>query len=201
MAQATLNGTILDDGGLPCEARFQYGTTPGMGTFTAWLGGALRTGDTFSRTVTGLLGNTNYYFRAEVRNGLGTGTAGGILSFITTGSIVASVAILPPTEVTEHQATLQGLVEQQGDRAGSVRFHYGTTRGYGNLTGYQGGFGTGDSFSATILGLRPETAYHCQAEFQSGTPVFSGDLTFSTLAELGGVTLVDDELLRLLEVI
>ncbi|MBU1066953.1 hypothetical protein KKE60_04165 [Patescibacteria group bacterium] len=201
MAQATLNGTILDDGGLPCEARFQYGTTPGMGTFTAWFGG-FRTGDTFSRTVTGLLGNTNYYFRVEVRNAVGTGT-GGILTFITTTgtSIRASVAILPPTEVTEHQATLQGLVEQQGTRAGNVRFHYGTTRGYGNLTGYQGGFGTGDSFSATILGLRPGTAYHCQAEFQSGTPVFSGDLTFSTLAELGGVTLVDDELLRLLEVI
>jgi len=198
MAQARLKGRIIDDGGLPCEARFQYGTTIAMGTYTPWLAGAFVTGDTFSQLVTGLPGNTIYYFQAEARNAMGPGLAGSMLSFITTRGLIAAVDILPPTEITAHSAKLHGVVSYQGDRPGSVRFNYGLSTTYGMFTPWQYGFATGDEFRADIIGLSEESAYHCRAEFQGSPPIYSKDLSFSTLAELGGITLVDDELLHLL---
>ena len=203
MAQATLNGTILDDGGGPCEGRFQYGSTVALGSFTPWQGGSLVTGDTFSALVTGLLGGTTYFFRAEARNAVGVGT-GAILSFMTSlaaGSILnPTVDILPATNITECAATINGVVTFQGDLAGQARFNYGASPSYGMVTAWQGGLGTGSLFSADIQGLSPGCAYHCRAEFQNshGPPVFSGDLTFSTLSQVGGMVLADDSLLVLL---
>ncbi len=199
MAQARLNGTIVDDGGLDCDIRFQYGTTPALGTFTPWLAGAFRTGDSFYQLITGLAGNTIYYFRAEARNAIGTGTAGSTLSFITTKSEVAAVGILAPSRITAHSARLHAVVSYHGDRPGNVRFHYGASIAYGMRTPWQWGFATGDEFQADIEGLSEASAYHCRAELQSSVPVYSKDLSFSTLAELGGITLIDDELLHLLE--
>ncbi|MDP2729132.1 MAG: hypothetical protein Q8O55_01460 [Dehalococcoidales bacterium] len=204
MAQARLNATITDDGGLSCEGRFQYGLTPAMGLFTPWQGGTLVTGDSFSHVLTGLLGGTIYFFQAEVRNAVGTGTSGAILSFMTSlslGSILNPIVdILAPTLVTEHQATLNGMVTFQGDRLGQVRFQWGASASYGMTTAWQSGFGTGNSFSAAISGLSPGQAYHCRAEFQNshGPPVVSGDLTFSTLSEVGGMVLVGDDILTIL---
>lgn len=37
MGSAILNGTIKDDGGLPCAFRFQYGKTIALGTDTTWV--------------------------------------------------------------------------------------------------------------------------------------------------------------------
>jgi len=204
MAQATLNGTILDDGGLPCEGRFQYGSTVVMGLFTPWQGGAFVTGDTFSALVTGIMGGTLYYFRAEVRNAAGVGTAGAILLFMTSlhgGSILNPIVdIFTATSIIEDAAVLNGIVTFQGDRVGEARFHYGASPSYGMVTAWQGGLGTGSLFSAGIQGLSPGCVYHCRAEFRNshGPPVFSGDLTFSTLSQVGGMVLADDSLLVLL---
>lgn len=204
MAQATLNGQIIDDGGLPCEGRFQYGTTTAMGTFTPWQGGALVTGSTFSALLTGLLGGTTYYFRAEVRNGVGVGTPGAILPFMTSllwGSILnPTVDILACSNITECTATLNGMVTFQGDTPGQARFHYGAGPSYGMVTAWQGGLGTGALFSADIQRLSPGCAYHCRAEFQNshGPPVFSGDITFSTLSDVGGMVLAGDDILNIL---
>jgi len=175
-----------------------------MGSFTPWQGGALVTGDSFSQLLTGLTGGTNYYFRAEARNAIGVGTPGAMLSFMTSlawGSILNPIVdILAPSGLTEYAATLNGLVTSQGDRPGQVRFQYGASPSYGMVTAWQSGFGTGASFSADIRGLSPGGAYHCRAEFQNsnGPSVFSGDLTFSTLSEVGGMVLADDSLLILL---
>lgn len=200
MGSAVLNGVIISAGGLPCEGRFQYGKTLALGTNTPWIGGALGDGDTFSQRITGLAGNTIYYFRAQARNSLGT-SSGSILNFITAkGATEASVDILSPTNITECAATLNGMVLNSVEDVGSVRFHYGATALYGMRTGWQHGFTSGDLFNADIEGLSPGGAYHCRAELSGSPSVFSKDLSFSTLAELGGITLVDEELLRLLEV-
>lgn len=201
MGSAVLNGEILDDGGLLCEGRFQYGRTSALGTNTPWIGSTLTTGDTFSQLITGLAGNKMYYFRAQARNGAGT-SSGSILSFITTGAAhkLDSVDILSPTDITEFSATLNGVVMNSENDVGSVRFHYGLTTEYGMRTGWQHGFATLDLFHAGITGLALESAYHCRAEFGGSPSVFSRDLSFSTLSELGGLTLIDEEILRLLEV-
>lgn len=202
MAQAILNGTIVDDGGLPCEGRFQYGQTLALGTFTPWQGGALRTGDSFQQLITGLFGNTIYYFRAEARNAAGAGTPGSILSFITTSAIggpMPSVAAMAAVNITEHSARIRGMVLDDGGRAGRVRFQYGLTSSYGVLTPWQDGFITSDEFYADIINLSPETVYHFQAQFQNNPLVSSGDAVFSTLALLGGLAFVDENILSILE--
>jgi len=201
MAEATLNGTITDDGGLPCEGRFQYGTTPALGTFTPWVGGALWVGDPFSSRVTGLLGNTIYYFRAEARNAMGPATTRSTLNFITTGApaTLMEVLALPAINITERTGTIRGMVLNSLGQAGMVRFHYGTTTSYGMVTPWQLGFTTGDEFRADISGLSPETGYHYRAELHVSPSVFSNDAAFWTLAEVGGMVLLDEQMLQLLE--
>ncbi len=199
MAQAILNGTILDDGGLGNEGRFQYGISPALGSFTGWVGGALRTGDSFQVVVSNLLGNTIYYFQAECRNAVGPGVAGSILSFITTAAARASVLALPPDMIAENHARLQGYLEDDGGRGGNVRFEYGASIAYGMVTPWQQGFVTGDSFNQMIYGLAPGRAYHARAVFWSNPVVYSGDITFKTLAETGGMVLIDGELIHALE--
>jgi hypothetical protein len=197
MAEATLNGIITDDGGLPCEYRFVYSPAAGLGGSTPWSGGWLVTGDTFSAKITGLLGNTIYYFRAEARNSEGS-AVGSILSFITTKSPISlmSVQVLPAINITENAARIRGMVVNSLGQNGQVRFHYGTTAKYGVVTAWQQGFTTGDEFHADIKGLAPETGYHYKAEFKASPPIFSGDATFWTLAEQGGMVLLDETMLE-----
>lgn len=198
MAQATLNGYIVDDGTLGCEARFQYGLTPALGSFTAWLPGPYYTGDNFSVTLYGLPGNTIYYYRAECRSAIGAGVAGSTLSFVTTTPSFARVAILAPEEITERSALLKGLVVDDAGHGGNVRFEWGLTTSYGNMTAWQSGFQTGDEFESRILSLSPGVSYHARAVFQSGrTPTYSSDLSFKTLALTGSMVLVDGSMLNL----
>ncbi len=201
MAQAILNGTILDDGGLGCEGRFQYGLTPALGSFTGWVGGTLRTGNSFQAVVSGLLGNTIYYFQAECRNALGGGTAGSILSFITTAAAHAVVLALSPDMIAENHTRLRGYLENDGGRGGNVRFEYGASKAYGMVTPWQQGFATGDEFNQMINGLSPGRAYHARAVFWRNPLVYSGDITFTTLSEVGGMVLIDGEIIHALEAV
>ncbi len=90
---ATLNGTITDDGGGSCEYRFEYGTDSGE-TYaynTGWTGNKT-TGQSFNAEITGLSAGTEYFFRAQARNSIGT-SSGGELSFTTTTGEVISITI------------------------------------------------------------------------------------------------------------
>ena len=70
MAQATLNGQLVDDGGETCDVRFEWGGSTNYGMETAWQGG-LTAGDTFSATITGLGEGSAYHFRAVAKNSRG----------------------------------------------------------------------------------------------------------------------------------
>jgi hypothetical protein len=178
--------------------QFEYGRTIALGTFTPWLGGWLRTGDAISYRITGLAANTIYYFRAIARNAIGT-SYGSIIFFINTKGAPASIEILATTGITEHHAQLNGVVINDADRPGAVRFQYGATTDYGMVTPWQQGFATGDEFHAVIEGLSEGCVYHFRAEFQHSPPVYSKDGSFSTLSALGGLTLIDESLLYQLE--
>jgi len=69
--EATLNGTVTGDGGEACEVRFQYGLTAAYGINTAWQPGKL-TSNTFSQRINGLTPNTEYHFRAQIKNSAAT---------------------------------------------------------------------------------------------------------------------------------
>lgn len=69
MSQATLNGQVIEDGGLSCTCHFEWGTTTEYGMITADTGG-LVAGDTFSNTIYGLAEGVLYHFRAVANNGV-----------------------------------------------------------------------------------------------------------------------------------
>lgn len=80
---ATLNGVIDNDGGQACRYRFGYSSTPGGPyTYTSWSMDTKTSGQSFSKTVSGLAKGTKYYFIAEAENSAGTGS-GSELTFLT----------------------------------------------------------------------------------------------------------------------
>jgi hypothetical protein len=198
MAEAILNGVIIDDGGLSCEIRFQYGFTPALGTFTAWKGW-YNTGDTFQQLITGLPGTTTVYFRAEARNTAGPGIVGATLAFTTTTPAIPTVVTMAATLVREGGARLNGMVSDDAGKRGMGRFQWGLSTAYGMTTPWQTGLVTGGTFYADISSLAEGEAYHFRAQFKNDILVSGADVTFSTLSVLGAMTLVDDELMTLTE--
>lgn len=67
---ATLNGTLDDDGGEACTCGFEYGQTTDYGTTTDTE--SKETGETFSQNIRNLKGRTVYHFRAIATNSAGT---------------------------------------------------------------------------------------------------------------------------------
>jgi len=67
---ATINGTLDDDGGEPCECGFEWGLDTGYGITTPTQSKV--TGETFSQPIGGLFPGTVYHFRAFATNSKGT---------------------------------------------------------------------------------------------------------------------------------
>ena len=67
MAQATLNGQLVDDGGKSCTVWFEWGTSTRYGQETPKQAG-LVSGDTFSAVVFNLAEGVLYHYRAVATN-------------------------------------------------------------------------------------------------------------------------------------
>ena len=194
-----LNGTITDDGGLVCEARFEYGLTLALGSFTSWKAG-LTTGGAFSQLMTGLAPGAQYYFRAQARNATGAIVSGATLSFTVGKGSQPSVATLDATDVSENAAQLNGVVVDDLGFPGRVRFEYGATSSYGEATPWQDGFAAGVSFSALVGNFSEGGAYHYRAHFQNRAGVaYGADKSWNTPSSSGPMTLMGDDVLQLLE--
>ena len=186
MASAILNGTLVDDGGLVCECRFEYGLTPAYGSFTRWQGG-MHTGDTFQELIRNLPSGYPVYFRAVARNAIGT-TYGAqqIFTTIPTLPVVQTVAA---SNISTGGATLNGVIVLDQGAPCDARFEYGGTPSYGSKTRWVTGYVTGDSFSADIAGLSPGQVYHFRAiarnRYGEG---YGQDMTFNTISDRGPMT-------------
>lgn len=197
MAQVTLNGILIDDGGLPCDCCFEYGETLAYGTFTQWIPG-LVTGDNFLTVVYGLRDGTTYYYRAIARNPLGIAVAAG-MSFVTPPKI-PEIATIAATLIDQHTAQLNFYLHNDMGNPCIVYFEYGATIAYGmessKLPG-QVSYNTG-GIDVQMLGAGIPFHFRAVAENIYGVG-YGEDMVFSTLSAGSPASGLSMELMLLLE--
>ena len=180
MAEATLNGTLTDDGGAVCDVSFEYGETIAYGTFTPWVPGYV-TGDNFLQVAYGLRYGTTYFYRALARNLLGVAVAAGV-SF-TTPVLPPEIATVAATLITPRSAQLNFyLVNDMGNPC-VVYFEYGATKAYGMESRKLPSQESYDSDGIQVDDLAAGMPFHFRAvaENMYGRGV-GADMVFSTLS-------------------
>lgn len=161
MATAILNGTLIDDGGLVCEVRFEWGLVPAYGNTTPWRGG-YTTGMTFQERIYNLLAGRLVYFRAVARNAIGT--IYGAQRTFTTIPREPIISTDPATQISTMSAVLNGAIIDDMGAACRTRFEYGGTSELGVETRWDmSGYATGSSFLRTIAGLSPGNSFFYRA--------------------------------------
>ena len=75
---------------------------------------------------------------------------------------IPEVATGPATEIGLTEATINGLLEDDGGLFCDCFFEWGFTKSYGNITPVQDKV-AGEYFSRLITGLEPDTMYHFRA--------------------------------------
>jgi hypothetical protein len=129
--------------------------------------------------------NTTYHVRFVAENATGTTTTGDFeFTTLPVSGPPPEVTLGDPTDVTDTGATLHGTVASR--QAPDIRFEYGTTTAYGNVTPTDSpGSGVAPE-AAGLTGLQPGTTYHYRlAAASRGGLVHSADATFTTTGGSG----------------
>ena len=177
---ARLNGRVN-----PCDADaamwFEYGPGTDVSHSTAkGRAGSANHFVAFSETIAQLEPDTVYTFRGMAENAAGWSATGTNGTFRTR----ALVATLEATHLGVSSATLNGEVNPN-NRGSYVWFEQGTTTNYGARTPSVS-MGSGNAslpFSRELVGLTPNTLYHCRAMSSNVTGVVKAgaDTLFQTL--------------------
>lgn len=123
---ARLNSTVDDDGYEACDVRFGYGDeTQTVANFelydtkTAWVNDTYTTGQHPYKDITGLVANTGYFYRAQIRNDHSTVTSTTEIQFTT------EAAIVTPTNLKAYPgSTTVGLTWTKGASATETMIRY-----------------------------------------------------------------------------
>ncbi|MCX6001455.1 MAG: hypothetical protein NTY79_02805 [Chloroflexi bacterium] len=195
---ATLNGSLVTKGdATTVTVSFVWGKQAGGPYTDTTPQQAMAGAGPFNAVITGLTGNTTYYFRAR---GIG-GTVGGsygVECHFTTPQVPPSVATDPATNVTPASATMRGFLDSLGTAPTvNTRFEWDVTKGgpYLNTTPLHA-MGSRGYFQANIISLSPLTTYYFRAMADGGQGSVVGDeFNFTTGAtppsvSTGGATAV-----------
>jgi hypothetical protein len=163
-----LNGYVDPNGTNDTTRWFEWGGSQSLGNSTQKLSQG-SVASNFSATLSGLVSNTTYYYRAVARNSSGT-VYGNTLSFTTgytstvttnTVSTAPTATTLLATEITGTTAKLNGLVFTSAGQYSNAWFEWGTNTSLGNRTQ---SFGVGAlpavKHSDFITGLTPGQTYY-----------------------------------------
>ncbi|OHA83905.1 MAG: hypothetical protein A2937_01800 [Candidatus Yonathbacteria bacterium RIFCSPLOWO2_01_FULL_47_33b] len=165
---AVLNGYVDPNGSNDTVRWFEWGGSQSLGNSTQKLAQGSATSN-FSATLSGLVQNTTYYYRAAARNSSGT-VYGSILSFTTTYtntttintvSVAPTATTLLATEISRTSAKLNGLVFTSASQSSNAWFEWGTNSSLGNKT-QTFGVGTASTIkhADVITGLSAGQTYY-----------------------------------------
>ena len=150
--------------------------------------GAESTTGAFTASITGLAPGTSYYVRAYATNSAGT-SYGNQVSF-TTGTTTPTVTTTTPSSITSTTASSGGNITSDGGSTVTDRGICWST--LVNPTTADNKISAGPSavsFTLTITGLNPGTAYHVRAyAVNSAGTAYGSDVPFTTNALLPTVT-------------
>jgi len=184
--EAVLNG-IVNANDNATNVTFNYGLTDSYGTTVAGVPGTV-TGNTdvaVSASLTGLLPNTTYHYRAA-GSGIG-GTALGDDMTFTTDMIPPTVTTTSATNIAGVSAYLNATVNPN-NLTSSVAFEYGLTDAYGTTVAGDPSSLSGSasqSVTAFISGLTMNTTYHYRIiSTNSAGTSYGNDMTFASLPTL-----------------
>ena len=189
---AILNGAV-NPNGQATTAWFEWGTDPGLGTFSTTSSQPVGSGTTsqaVNAALSGLSSGTPYYFRAAASNAAGT-AKGSIIGFSTT-AVAPTVTTNAATSVTAAGATVNGGVNPNG-QATTAWFEWGTDPALGTFstTSSQpvGSGTTSQAVNAALSGLSSGTPYYFRAAASNAAGTAKGSIVgFSTTAVAPAVT-------------
>lgn len=176
-------GGYIHPSGSATAAYVEYGTSALFGQTTASVDlGAGNAPVSFTRTLTGLLPGTKYFYRLVGSNAGGV-TYGGTYSFSTLLNAPSAPVSGNATSVGVASAVLHGVITPTGVDT-FVSFQFGTTASanqYGTIEGYVGNGTTAIPVQVLINSLAPATTYYYRivARTASGT-VLGNVLSFTT---------------------
>src|SRR3989344_2430588 len=186
ISTVVVKGTVNPNGAITTYW-YEYGQTSSLGLKTA--GYSVGSGYTTIYTpayLTGLISNTNYYFRLVSANAFGI-VVGATYSF-KTNTTPAPTGNAPTTKTTAQTgvsittANLHGQVQPNGSET-TFWFEYGKTSQLGLVTAFQSA-GSGSSFSSvsvSVSNLQPITKYFFRLNAQNQFGTVNGEiLNFTT---------------------
>ena len=165
---ATLNGSFQANGASTTNIRFEYGTTPLLGSVTPYTPYTTASG-TVNVSITGLTPGTQYFFRIMGNTTSGVAFAQTVFNFTTTAVVTPSVMTTPATAVSQTTATMNGYFDTNGLDS-QVWFEYGTDAALSTpvwTTKTSESAGTNGSFSIPVTGLSMNTKYYFRAVGQN----------------------------------
>ncbi|HEY5198527.1 MAG TPA: hypothetical protein VIJ51_16010 [Solirubrobacteraceae bacterium] len=173
---AELAGTV-NPNGVALGYFFQYGTTNSFGSesrptdLPAGTSPVAVTAD-----ISGLTPDTTYFYRLHAVDEQGGEGDGAVATFITTGPVVAPIAITQaPVSVANRSAVLGASVNPEG-QATAFTIEYGTTTSFGSITPVTelDNSSTPESVAGTASGLSPDTTYFYRVVAQNPTGTTMG---------------------------
>jgi len=181
---AVLNGFVNPNGTSNTTRWFEYGTDSWSFTNSTTRLGQGSNASTFNETVTGLLSNTTYYYRAVAQNSASGPVYGNTQSFYTGGGTTGQrpfVTTNTATNVTQNYVTLNGYVNPYNTSNVTRWFEYGTSQALGNRTNTINHGATAANINDTISGLLNNTTYYFRAVAQNPQGTSYGSiLSFTT---------------------
>lgn len=172
---ATLHGTLDSLGGEASASVYFEWRQQGASTWNQTPQQSLTATGTFTQTISGLTGSTNYEARAVAVAG-GNTEVGTTLAFTTQAQpSPITVTTDPETNVTQTGATLNGTLNSLGGLGSVDVFFEWRQQGAGtwNSTATQPQTSTG-SFSATLTGLTEGTTYEYRAKVVGNGTTYDG---------------------------